>query len=104
MKIQVYTLDANDITWSKDGTLGTYSGHWDVQNMDSKRSMLRLDRFLNENSDKIGDKGWLLGLSSVFYVPFIRFGDEIVVEKPKKKEKTGENKRIQGENPSETPD
>lgn len=101
MNIQVYTLDSNDITWSKDGTVGVYDGTFGYGPMESERSKVRLERFLAENKDIIDKNEWLLSLSSVFYVPFVRFGDEIVEEKPEKKEKTGENKRISDENTSE---
>jgi hypothetical protein len=102
MRIQVYTLDDNDITWSKNGDLGWEDGSWSLLNIDSDRSIKRLTLFLDEKSNKIGDNKWLLSLSNVLYVPFVRFGDEIVVEKPENKEKKGENQSIQDENTSET--
>ena len=102
MRIQLYSLDENRITWAADGTLGTYDGQWNVENMESERSLTRLNRFLAATEDKIDDNEWLLSLSNVLYVPFVRFGDEIVVEKPENKEKKGENQSIQDENTSET--
>ena len=105
MRIQLYTLEDNDITWVKNGTLGWDNGDWNVQGMHSERSTLRLNRFLASNKGKIGDSKWLLRLSSVLYVPFVRFGDEIVVEKPENKEKKGkkgENQSIQDKNTPET--
>ena len=102
MRIQVYTLDDNDITWSKNGDLGWEDGSWSLLNIDSDRSIKRLTLFLDENSRRIGDNKWLSSLSNVLYVPFVRFGDEIVVEKPEDKEKKGENQSIQDENTSET--
>jgi hypothetical protein len=102
MRIQIYTLDTNDLTWSKDGDLGWEDGSWSLLNVDSDRSRKRLTYFLEEKSDKIGDNEWLLSLSNVLYVPFVRFGDEIVEKKPESKEKKGENQPIQDESTSET--
>ena len=102
MRIQLYSLDENRITWTAEGTLGTYNGQWNIENMKSERSLVRLNRFLAANEDKIDDNEWLLGLSNVLYVPFVRFGDEIVEEKPESKEKKGENQPIQDESTSET--
>ena len=100
MRIQVYTLNSDELTWSKDGTLGFLKGTWSLEKCESDRSRRRLIVFLSENTDKIGDNEWLLSLSEVFYVPFVRFGDEIAVEKPKKKEKKDENQRLQDEKAS----
>lgn len=97
MRIQVYSLDENRITWSKDGTLGWKDGLWSLLDMKSDRARGRLIGFLSLKMDKLDDKEWLLSLSDVLYVPFVRFGDKIVVEKPKKKGKTDENQRISGE-------
>ena len=112
MRIQLYSLSEDRITWAKDGTLGEYNGEWSVKNMESGRSIERLDRFLSLNKGKIGDNEWLLSLPNVLYVPFIRFGDEIeekkpesdeiVEKKPESKEKKGENQPIQDESTSET--
>ena len=102
MRIQVYTLNNDELTWSKDGDLGWEDGSWSLLNMDSDRAKKRLITFLDEKSNRIGDNKWLLSLSNVLYVPFVRFGDEIVVEKPEDKEKKGENQSIQDENTSET--
>ncbi len=105
MRIQVYTLDDNDITWSKNGDLGWEDGSWSLLNIDSDRSIKRLTLFLDENTRRIWLNKWLSSLSNVLYVPFVRFGDEIVVEKPEnkeKKEKKGENQSIQDKNTPET--
>ena len=102
MRIQLYSLSEDRITWAKDGTLGEYNGEWSVKNMESERSIERLNRFLSSNKGKIGDNEWLLSLPDVLYVPFIRFGDEIVEKKPESKEKKGENQPIQDESTSET--
>ena len=55
MRIQIYTLDTNDLTWAKDGDLGWEDGSWSLLNVDSDRSRKRLTYFLEEKSDKIGD-------------------------------------------------
>ena len=102
MRIQLYSLDENRITWTAEGTLSTDNGQWNIENMESERSLTRLNRFLAANEDKIDDNEWILKLSNVLYVPFVRFGDEIVVEKPESKEKKGENQSIQDKNTPET--
>ena len=102
MRIQLYTLEDNDITWVKDGTLSWDNEDWNVQGMHSERSISRLNRFLGSIKGKIGNSKWLLKLSNVLYVPFVRFGDEIVEKKPESKEKKGENQPIQDESTSET--
>ena len=105
MQIQLYSLADNRITWVKDGALSVEDGKFDFQTMKSERSLERLGRFLTEKEGVEDKEAFILTLSNILYVPFVRFGDEIAVEEPEKPEKKGksdEDQPIQGENSSET--
>jgi len=105
MTIQLYSLADNRITWEKDGTLSVSDGKFDYSSMQSGRGLERLGRFLDAKEAVEDKEAFILTLSSVLYVPFVRFGDEIAAEeteKPEKKGKSDEDKPIQGENTSET--
>ena len=77
MKVQVYSVSRDGITWSPDGYLVLEDDVFSVSGVESTRSLKRLNLFLREYIDDPDKKEFLNSLSSVFHVPFCRFGDII---------------------------
>lgn len=102
MKVQVYTLNADDLTWGADGFLTLEADKLVSKGVKSERSIRRLNTFIKEHQDEPDKEAFLGSLSSVLYVPFCRFGDIIEEDtKPIEKVDADETEGISDEDTAE---
>jgi hypothetical protein len=102
MKVQVYTLNADQITWGTDGYLTLDADELASKGVTNKLALRRLNIFIGEHQDEPDKEALLEGLSSVFYVPFCRFGDIIEEDtKPIEKVDDDETEGISDEDTAE---
>ena len=90
MKVQVYALGKDELTWEPDGYLSLDGDELSLDKVKTERTLRRVTIFIEEHQDDADKEGFLRNLSSVFYVPFCRFGDIIEDSDTNEKEEDDE--------------
>jgi hypothetical protein len=103
MRVPVYSVKEDSVgLWEEDGYVQLEDGILSLEDVADERSKYRAQIYINENIDNEDKEAFLQNLSSVFFVPFCRFGDIIEeVEKPIKKVEADETEGISNEDTPE---
>jgi hypothetical protein len=101
MKVQLYSEKINAVGWREDGYVNLEDGVLSLEGVTSQRSRYRAQVYLDENIDNEDKEAFLQQLSSVFFVPFCRFGDIIEDSDNNEKEEEDETEGIPDEDDTE---
>jgi hypothetical protein len=103
MRVPVYSVKEDSVgLWEEDGYIQLKDGILSLEDVTNERSKHRAGQYIKENRDNEDKEAFLQNLSSVFFVPFCRFGDIIEeVKEPTKKVEADENEGISNEDTPE---
>jgi hypothetical protein len=78
MRVPVYSVKEDSVgLWEEDGYVQLEDGNLSLEDVADERAKYRAQIYINENIDNEDKEAFLQNLSSVFFVPFCRFGDII---------------------------
>jgi len=103
MRVPVYSVKDNSVgLWEEDGYIQLEDGVLSLEDVTDENAKHRAQQYIKENRDNEDKEAFLQNLSSVFFVPFCRFGDIIEeVKKPTKKVEADETEGISNEDTPE---
>ena len=103
MRVPVYSVKDNSVgLWEEDGYVQLEDGVLSLEDVTDENAKRRAQIYINENRDNEDKEAFLQNLSSIFYVPFCRFGDIIEeVKNPTKKVEADETEGIPNEDTTE---
>jgi hypothetical protein len=103
MRVPVYSVKEDSVgLWEEDGYVQLEDGNLSLEDVADERAKHRAQIYINENIDNEDKEAFLQNLSSVFFVPFCRFGDIIEeVKEPIKKVEADETEGISNEDTPE---
>jgi hypothetical protein len=94
MKVHLYSSKRDSVLWEEDGYVKLEDGILSLEGVTNKQSKYRAQIYINENIDNEDKEAFLQQLSSVFFVPFCRFGDIIEDSDNNEKEEEDETEGI----------